>query len=203
MTEPTDRAPTTPPPPSGSWQPPSQASTSDFGVPVATGPAPGVAYADTVQRVIAYIIDVVIFWVVALLVIPILIFSIFATGTILSSLVIGIIALVASAAYFIYTWTKLRATIGQKVLGLEVVNASDGSTLTTDQAVRRWAFLFGPSALGSALGFTGSATLGVLGSIIGLAAFVYQLYLLYTVTQNPKRQGFHDVQASTVVIKRA
>lgn len=203
MTEPTDRAPTTPPPPSGSWQPPSQASTSDFGVPVATGPAPGVAYADTVQRVIAYIIDVVIFWVVALLLIPILIFSIFATGTILSSLVIGIIALVASAAYFIYTWTKLRATIGQKVLGLEVVNASDGSTLTTDQAVRRWAFLFGPSALGSALGFTGSATLGVLGSIIGLAAFVYQLYLLYTVTQNPKRQGFHDVQASTVVIKRA
>jgi len=201
MTEPPDGTPPTPPPASN-WQPPSTTSTTDFGFMVAAGPAPGIMYADTVQRVIAYVIDVILFWVVALLFIPILIVSFLATGTLLFSVVIGAVALVASALYFIYTWTAMRATIGQRVLGLQVVNASDGSTLTMDQAVRRWAFLFGPSALGSALGWTNSSALGALGSLIGLLAFLYQLYLLYSVTQSPKRQGFHDVQASTVVIKR-
>ena len=31
----------------------------------------------------------------------------------------------------------------------------------------------------------------------------YAIYLLYTAANSPTRQGFHDVQASTVVVKVA
>ena len=44
--------------------------------------------------------------------------------------------------------------------------------------------------------------LAALGSLAGLLALGYDLYLLWTASQSPKRQGFHDVQASTVVVKR-
>ena len=61
------------------------------------------------------------------------------------------------------------------MLGLETVNAADGATLTRDQAVRRWAFLFGPQVVASVFQFSGSVsnTLGSLGSLLGLAAFIY------------------------------
>jgi uncharacterized RDD family membrane protein YckC len=160
-----------------------------------------------VQRVIAYIIDVIIFFIVGVVIIGAIVASIFATGGIglglVGVVVLGVVSLAGSAIYFIYTWTAMRATIGQRVLGLETVNAADGATLTMDQAVKRWAYLFGPSAVGQVLGYSGSAALGVLGSLIGLLAFLYQLYLLYTVTQDPRRQGFHDKQAGSVVVKRA
>ena len=87
---------------------------------------------------------------------------------------------------------------------VETVNAADGATLTRDQAIRRWAFLFGPQVVASVFQFSGSVStaLGSIGSLLGLLAFLYAIYLLYTVTQSAKRQGFHDVQANTVVVKR-
>ncbi len=206
MTEPTGGAPTPPPPQNpGSWQaPPSSPQPQFQTAPVATGPAPGVMYADTVTRVIAYIIDALIFFVVAVFVVGLIVLAIFTGGgfvALLGTIVLAVLGLVGSAVYFVYCWTRLRASIGQKVLGLETVNAADGATLTQDQAIRRWAFLFGPTALGAALGYA-PGPLAILGSLVGLLAFVYEIYLLYTVTQSPKRQGFHDVQAGTVVVKR-
>jgi len=97
----------------------------------------------------------------------------------------------------------MRASPGQKILNLETVNAADGATLTRDQAIRRWAYLFGPSAVGTVANFALAGTdIGFLGSLISLATFVYTLYLLWSASQSPKRQGFHDVQSGTVVVKR-
>jgi uncharacterized RDD family membrane protein YckC len=105
--------------------------------------------------------------------------------------------------YFIYFWTTMRASPGQKILSLETVNAADGATLTRDQAIRRWAFLFGPQAIALPVQLALNATsLNLLSSLVSLAVFGYSLYLLYTASQSPKRQGFHDVQAATVVVKR-
>ena len=206
-----------PPPPQGSapppqgpgnWQtppPPVPATPPQFQqAPVAAGPAPGVVYADTVTRVIAYIIDSVIFFIAAIFIGGLLVLAIFSGGGIVSligTILLAVIGLVGSAIYFVYCWTKLRASVGQKVLGLETVNAADGATLTQPQAIRRWAFLFGPMALGSALSYA-PGMLAFLGSLVGLLAFFYAIYLLWTVTKDPKRQGFHDVQAATVVVKR-
>lgn len=206
MTEPTESPPTPTPPPAGSWQPPSS-TTSDFGVPVATGPAPGVAYADLVQRIIAYIIDAillsVVYFILAAVLGGILIVSAGFTGAIVALVVLGGLYLVGSALYFIYTWTAMRASPGQRVLGLETVNAADGATITRDQAIRRWAYLFGPSALSTVVQFTLAGQLGILSSLVTLAVFVYYIYLLYSASRSPKRQGFHDVQSNTVVIKRS
>lgn len=192
-------------PGSGSWQTPPPPAPGGFqAAPPAAGPAPGVVYADTITRVIAYIIDAIIFFVVAVFVVGLIIIGIFTGGGIMAlvgTVILAVIGLGGSALYFIYTWTRMRASIGQRVLGLETVNAADGATLTQNQAIRRWAFLFGPTALGSVLGYAPGG-LGLIGSLVGLLAFIYQVYLLYTVSQSPKRQGYHDVQAGTVVVKR-
>jgi uncharacterized RDD family membrane protein YckC len=199
MSDPTGGAPSTEPEASAWQAPPPSAST------IAAGPAPGVAYADTLQRFVAYVIDLVIFFVVGIVIVGAIVFAIFASGGatgLIGSILLALIGLFGSALYFIYTWTRMRGSVGQRALGLETVNAADGATLTQNQAIRRWAYMFGPTALGSALGYAPGA-LGLLGSLVGLLAFLYQLYLLYTVTQSPKRQGFHDIQAGTVVVKRS
>ena len=169
------------------------------------GPA-GLVYADVPSRIFAYIIDVVIMGIAFFLVNIIfaaLFFSSLVGGFGVMSFIWFVVLLViyaaGSAIYFIYTWTRMRGSPGQRVLGLETLNAADGAVLTQPQAIRRWLFLFGPFALASALSLIGF--FGALGTLLSLLLWVYGLYLLYTAANSPTRQGFHDVQASTVVVK--
>lgn len=169
--------------------------------------AGGLVYADIPARIFAIIIDYVIMAIAFGI-----LWSIFVT-LFLSSVLVGglgfmsfvwfvilvLIYAAGSAIYFIYTWTKLRGSPGQRVMGLETLNAADGAVLTQPQAIRRWLFLFGPAALAPAASFI----LGILGTLVGLAVLAYELYLLYSAANSPTRQGFHDVQASTVVVKVA
>ncbi len=180
MTDPAGGAPT-PPPPQGNWQAPPPPSPGGFQqAQVEAGPAPGIAYADLVTRIIAVAIVI-------------------AGAGWLIGLLFAILWAVASIGYFVYTWTSMRASPGQRLLKLETVNAADGATLTQNQAIRRWAFLFGPAALANiASNLPGG---WFLGGLVGLAATVYAIYLLYTASQSSKRQGYHDVQSGTVVIK--
>ena len=167
------------------------------------GPA-GLVYADVPSRIFAYIIDAIVMGVGFGI-----LYAIFG-GLFIGSLLGGfsfmmfvwfvimlLIYAAGSAIYFIYTWTKMRGSPGQRVLGLETLNAADGAVLTQPQAIRRWLFLFGPFVLAQVASFM----LGGLGSLVGLLTFGYAIYLLYTAANSPSRQGFHDVQASTVVVK--
>lgn len=184
----------------GNWQaPPPGGMPGGFNpnmqqVAAEPGPAPGIAYADLTSRIIALVIDVLI------LLIPLLIVGVIG-GVI--PVVGSLIAAIASGAivggYYVYTWTTMRASYGQKFQKLETVSAADGSTLTQPVAIRRAAFLLGPSILVQILG--GIPFLGLLSIPLSLVALGYDIYLLYSTTQSPKRQGFHDVQAGTVVIK--
>jgi uncharacterized RDD family membrane protein YckC len=214
----------TPPPGQGNWGGPGQpapgqpggASPGGFQLkPVEPGPAPGIAYADLGIRIGAYIIDAVILSIAYFVVMSILgaffVTSLFTIGFgLLAILVIilGVVYLGGSAVYFVYTWTTMRASPGQKMLGLETVNAGNGATLTRPQAIRRWAFLFGVQAivtvlqLGSGWFVYAFGTMGILSMLLSLAGLAYTLYLLYTTSQSSKRQGFHDIQAGSVVIKR-
>jgi len=194
-----------------SWQAPPPAVPGGLqAAAVEVGPAPGVAYADLVTRVIAYIIDAVLLgvftFVIFLVLGAIILASLLAGGPILAIVgfvILAVFTLLASAVYFVYTWMNLRASPGQKILNLETVNAADGATLTRDQAVRRWAYLFGPSAVASVAQIAlGATEIAILGSLISLLVFGYIIYLLYTASQSSKRQGYHDVQARTVVVKR-
>ncbi len=191
--------PPVPPPPSGNWQappPPTGGFNPNFQQSsVEPGPAPGITYADTVTRIIALVIDAVIIGVIGWFVgFVIGVFLAASTGVdILFLFVGGLVSAVISLGYFVYGWTKMRASFGQKFLNLETVNAADGATLNQSQAIRRWAFLWGPQAVIGIVPF--------LAIIAWPLEFLYGLYLLYTVTQSRKRQGFHDMQSGTVVIK--
>jgi uncharacterized RDD family membrane protein YckC len=166
--------------------------------------AGGLVYADVPSRIFAYIIDAIILGITFGVLYAI--FGALFIGSLLGGfdlmlfvwfVVLLLIYAAGSAIYFIYTWTRLRGSPGQRILGLETLNAADGAVLTQPQAIRRWLFLFGPFVLAQAA----SLMLGGLGVIVSLALFGYAIYLLYTTANSPTRQGFHDVQASTVVVK--
>ena len=158
----------------------------------------GLVYADVPNRAIAYIIDAIILAVMVVVVAGILAAIGLAAGEFLSVVVIGIIGLAISAAYFIYTWTTMRATVGMKALGMQIGNAGDGKTLTQDQAIRRWLALSAPSILAQAF-----QPIAVIGLVLSIAAFAWFIYLVYTTAQSPTKQGWHDVFANTMVVKAA
>ena len=160
--------------------------------PAQPGPA-GFVYADVPNRAIAYIIDAIIIGIIDFIVFIIL--SVIG-NSFLTSILVAVVGLAISFGYFWYTWTKNRGTVGMKALGMQVGNAGDGKTLTNDQAIRRFIALFAPFVLAQA--FT---PIGIIGSLIGLLAFGWLIYLLYTTAKSPTKQGFHDVFANTMVVK--
>jgi uncharacterized RDD family membrane protein YckC len=202
QTEPTGDSGTPPPaPPPAGWAAPPP--------PVQAGPA-GFYYADVPNRAIAYIIDAII-----LAIVNVIAFAVLAgiglnpvtidfnnPGVVSYNFVAGVIAaivgLVISGAYFLYTWTAMRGTVGMKVLGMQVGNAGDGKTLTMEQAVRRWIALGAPFSVAQAFN-----PAPALGALIGLAAFAWFIFLLYTTYSSPTKQGFHDKFANTMVVKAA
>jgi uncharacterized RDD family membrane protein YckC len=205
----TDQRPNEPPPaPSGGssdWGREAGASPGFQIRTVATeqGPAAGIEYAELPIRIGAYIVDAVILFVCYAVVASILVTLLVISGAwFITWVITAVLYAAASAIYFIWSWTNLRASPGQKILNLETVRASDGATLDADVAIRRYLYLFGPFLLAQIFSFGGFAV-PLLGSLVGLLSLVYAIWLLYTVSQSPKRQGFHDVQAGTVVVRRA
>jgi uncharacterized RDD family membrane protein YckC len=164
----------------------------------------GVALADTPNRVIAAVVDFIILgvigFVVGLIIHPILgerfgvgtVFS-FTVPSLVSSLAVVLIMLAVSAAYFIYTWTRMGGqTVGNKVMKLSVRDAASGGPVTQQQAISRWLIIGAPWALAW-------LQYGILGLILSIVVLVWYIYLLVTVAQSPSRQGFHDTYSKTVV----
>ena len=165
-------------------------NAAEEGRPILSVQAASVALAPAAigARVVAFIVDAVV-----LLLIQILIGSIVGDVTVVGSVARAVIYAAIGFVYFGYSWTAWRASPGQRILGLVTVNADDGSTLNWNQATVRWAWLFGPSVLSSLLQF------GALAAIGGIVVFGYGIYLLYTAATDPRKQGFHDKQAGTIV----
>jgi uncharacterized RDD family membrane protein YckC len=203
QSEPTgDPGTSTPPPaPSSGWAAPPP--------PVSAGPA-GFFYADVPNRAIAYIIDAILLGILNLIVFAVLggiglnivTFNVNNPALIeynyVASLILAVASLIISGAYFIYTWTSMRGTVGMKVLGMQIGNSGDGKTLTMDQAIRRWIALGAPFGLVQAFN-----PLPGIGILLGLAAFAYFIFLLWTTYSSPTKQGFHDKFANTMVVKAA
>jgi uncharacterized RDD family membrane protein YckC len=172
---------------------------------VAAGPAAGIVYADLMTRIVAYIIDVVLLFIVGIvvnLVFGVAFLAALLTGGGAISILIGVIILVIdvllAGIYFIYTWTNLKASPGQRILGIMTVQAADGSALTFNQALARFVIMFAPGYVASLASYVVPGALGILLSLVGLG---WTLYLIYTTANDPKRQGFHDHYAHSVVIK--
>jgi uncharacterized RDD family membrane protein YckC len=164
------------------------------------GPAPGLVYGGFGVRLVALIIDGIILGLISGVVSSILGIGFvgwYGVGPDTFRLGLGfgvawlayvLLNAAISGAYFVYTWTHGNATPGQRILNLEVRNAADGMPMARDQAIKRWIFLVLP----------------VVNSIPGLGILValYNLFLAYTTYTDPAKQGFHDRQAGTVVVRR-
>ena len=178
------------------------------GAPAASAPPSELVYADVPNRIIAYILDAILVGILTLAVTAVLAGLGMTAVTVNSdlsvsvnygvALVQGIIGLLISAAYFIYTWTRMRGTLGMRALGMQIGNAGDGATMTTTQGVRRYVALSAPAILAQV--FNG---IPLIGLVIGLAGLVWYIWLLYSTAQSPTKQGWHDTFANTQVVKAA
>ena len=169
------------------------------------GSGTSMVYADVPNRIIAYIIDIVVLVIIQIVVgIVLAIVGIkaldgtgaTATTNWLGSIILALVGLAISGAYFIYFWTTQRATVGMRALGLQIGTAPGGATVTMDQAVRRWLALGAIFSIASVLN-----PIPLIGLILGLAAFAWVIFLLYTTWKSPTKQGWHDVFAGTAVVK--
>jgi uncharacterized RDD family membrane protein YckC len=92
----------------------------------------------------------------------------------------------------------MRGTLGMRALGMQIGNAGDGATMTTEQGVRRYVALSAPAILAQV--FTG---IPLIGAVISLAGLIWYIWLLYSTAQSPTKQGWHDKFANTQVVKAA
>jgi len=144
------------------------------------------------RRFFAFMLDGLALGAIALFVVANIVFAgdtstdAFARVAILSLIELG---------YFVLTWTQLGASPFQWLLRMRTLNAADGALVTPSQALRRWAFLYGPNWLLSVLALLPGA-----GSA-GFLVIVYWYYLYRTASRDPQKRGFHDHQSGTIVVR--
>lgn len=172
--------------------------------PAAAGPT-AMVYGDLPNRIMAYIIDIIVLVIlnigvgIVLGVVGLTVVSV--TGTTVSTnwlatIVVALVGLAISAAYFIYSWTNQRATIGMKVLGLQIGNAPNGATIVMNDAVKRWLALGAIFSIAQLLN-----PIPLVGLILSIAGLAWVIFLLYTTWKSPTKQGWHDVFANTMIVK--
>ena len=192
-------------PPGMTWAPP------DPGYAAA---ASGLRFADVLPRFVAWFIDILILALVGAALSSV--FSLVILGSIdwasllrtggagfdaaaagriaLVSFAAAVVATVVDFVYFTFQWSSgARATLGMRLLRLQIGNAADGRTLTLPEASRRW------FAMGSWLDVLSSVPMvGLLASLLQLAWYIV---LLVTTSSHPARQGLHDRFAGTAVVQ--
>jgi uncharacterized RDD family membrane protein YckC len=112
-------------------------------------------------------------------------------------LVVLVLQSFISFAWFVGFWLLHGATPGMRLLGLRVGDASDGRPLAKRQAIIRWLVLGVPALLASLVLYVPS-TVAVVVAAFGLG---WLLLLLYTMAQNPVKQGLHDRSARSIVVR--
>jgi uncharacterized RDD family membrane protein YckC len=147
------------------------------------GPAPGLRYAGFWVRFVAYLIDYIPLSILAAVtkVSGVTTTCSSTTGVSICSYQVngaglGIVTAVLGA-YWVVTWSLLGGSLGQKALGLRVVNAVDGRHIGIGKALLRF------------IGYIISAIPFAIGLI--WAAF------------DPQKQGWHDKIAGTFVVRSA
>ncbi len=161
-----------------------------------SGPAPGIAYAGFWIRVVGTLIDGIIVGVPFVILFFALEGSAISTyadclnsaaatgtlattceGTFLASVgYFELIWLVVEFAYFVILWSQFGGTLGQRMLGLHVVDAATGRNIGIGRAVGRF------------VGYV----------ISGIALDIGFIWVAF----DPQKQGWHDKIASTFVVRK-
>ena len=169
------------------------------------GPA-GLFYADVPSRVMALIMDIIVLSVIGFILAQLFGGLVTDPGALDSAggelaavpfLVVALLQLGLSFAYFGYFWTAVRATLGMKLLGLQIGDETDGHAIGWGQALTRWLFLGVPSILTSLAAYVPD----MIAVILTLLGIGWLVLLLYTMAQSPTKQGLQDRYAHTIVVK--
>ena len=169
------------------------------------GPA-GLIYADVPNRIMALILDVIVLSVIGFALAWLFGGLVSEPGAldasggeldIVAFLVVVMLQLAVSFAYFGGSWTVIGATPAMWLLGLRIGDAAEGQAVSWRQALVRW-LLLGIPALLSSLAVYVPNTIGL---ILGALGVVWMAALLYTMAQSPTKQGLHDRSAHTIVVK--
>jgi uncharacterized RDD family membrane protein YckC len=166
-------------PPAPVWQTP----------PEQPGPAPGVQFAPHGERLVAYIIDGFILFIIIMVIAIVLAGGILAGSDfsdptapqiaplgVASSVLIFVLILVLSLGYFPFFWARGGQTPGMKPFGLYVVRDVDGGRISAGQALLRL------------VGYW----------INGIVLYIGFIWVFI----DARRRGWHDLIAGTVVVKR-
>lgn len=166
-------------PPAQGQQPPFQAAGA-YGYQVGVDAVPGGRQlAEPSQRIVARLIDFVIGFVIALILIGILgIDGVQSVGFLLVGAVVGI-------AYEVVMVALKGGTVGKLIMGIGVQTHSGTYPPGWQPAFMRW--------LPSVVGY-----IPVIGGLIGLVIFILSLVWLF---KDPRRQTVYDKVAKTYVVK--
>jgi uncharacterized RDD family membrane protein YckC len=187
------QAPAPPPGPAVTWSPPAVAAVPEV--------APGLTWASTGSRFVAYIIDLFLIGILAGIVAAILGVgqSVSSPGQPVGAQASPYFYAINAAiggVYFILSWSGgRRATLGQRLLNIQVGNAFDGQALTTNQAVKRWI------GLGSFLGLLSVIPSPAVLGAVNLLEFIWSIVLLVTTATSPTKQGLHDRFANSALVR--
>lgn len=169
------------------------------------GPA-GLTFAEVPNRIMALILDVIVLSVIGFALAWLFGGLVSEPGAldasggeldIVAFLVVVIVQLAVSFAYFGGSWTILGATPAMWLLGLRIGDAAEGQAISWRQALVRWALLGIPALLSSLAVYVPNA----IGLILGALGVVWMAALLYSMAQSPTKQGLHDRYAHTIVVK--
>ena len=136
------------------------------------GPSSGTAFAGPGARLIAYILDTIIQFVIVVVlgIASIVLGAIFFPLGIVGALAI----IVVSIGYFPYFWARDGQTPGMAQMKIKVVRDADGGPVTTGQAILR-----------------------LIGLWIGLAVFYIGVIWIFI---DKRKRGWQDLIGGTVVI---
>jgi uncharacterized RDD family membrane protein YckC len=171
--------------------------------------APGLEYSGALPRFVAYFVDGIILGIIGAAIqaviyavgLPVAGLSVAdAYGNAPAYLAIGVVAVVVvtavEAAYFILLWASDgRATLGMRLLKIQVGDATDGRTISKETAFRRWL------ALGAWL--PALVVVPALAGLANLVFLVWSLVLLVSTVSSPTKQGIHDRFANTAMVQPA
>jgi uncharacterized RDD family membrane protein YckC len=169
------------------------------------GPA-GLFYADVPNRIMALIIDIIVLSIIGFILATLFGGLVAGPGAldspggeleVVAFLAVLLLQLGVSFAYFGYSWTATRATLGMKLLGLRIGDESDGRSISVRQAFIRWLLLGIPSVLASLPVYVPD----MVAVLLGLLGVGWLALLLYTMAQSPTKQGLHDRYAHTILVR--
>ena len=97
----------------------------------------------------------------------------------------GLLGGLEQLVYFTAGWAIWRGTLAQRILRIQVSEATTGKALPWLDALVRWAVLQGPFALVTIVP-------DAIVSPVAVGAGVWAAYLWYTTSTDPGRRGLHD-----------